>query len=294
MRHTASILIALLAAGGSSAAAQPANPDQPRSGPRFRDTSAKPTSARATPVHPAPTRPGPQAGNPANANRAVFVPILANTQDTSAVSASYLGEPIDLRQPLQFDRVFALRSSAPSDMRGGTLLNFGGANIATSGSQLDTQGANWFARVDGAIIALFPRSTYSQTSDGTVVDIPAGTIFAIGHPPAAMFGLDESTPKRAPQAPDVVDSSRPTAPPANSSAARTLPAMLVPADPAAASATANDQTEQTTAAHAPGPSGSPSIFSDEAYRARRVRGLLFKALPVRPGSTTRTTSAGTK
>lgn len=42
-----------------------------------------------------------------------------------------------------------------------------------------------FARVDGGLVAVFPRSTYVGTLDGLVPTIPPGTVFYIGTPAPA-------------------------------------------------------------------------------------------------------------
>lgn len=41
-----------------------------------------------------------------------------------------------------------------------------------------------FTRTSGAVSAVFPRSSYVETSEGTVPEVPAGTIFYIGSPQA--------------------------------------------------------------------------------------------------------------
>lgn len=42
-----------------------------------------------------------------------------------------------------------------------------------------------FARVDGGLVAVFPRSTYGVAEEGLVPTIPPGTVFYIGTPPPA-------------------------------------------------------------------------------------------------------------
>ncbi|MCA9287919.1 MAG: hypothetical protein KDA05_04995, partial [Phycisphaerales bacterium] len=52
-----------------------------------------------------------------------------------------------------------------------------------------------FARVDGGLVAVFPRSTYAGTVTGLVPTIPPGTVFYIGTPaPAAAERRDPFRP----------------------------------------------------------------------------------------------------
>jgi hypothetical protein len=277
MSHARTIPLALFLAATCVAQAQDSttpSTNTSRLGPVHPSTSARATPAGTSPVHPAPPPPAPLVANPARDTRLVLVPVAANTRDASALSTSLKSEAIDLRAPRLFDRVFAVRRSADTDLKGGTLLNFGGGNIAASSTPLDTSGTQWFARIDGGIIALFPRSTYLETKDGTFAEIPAGTIYALGRPPAALLGLE---PAQLPFVPTTdsapLDDSRPTARQADSNAARTLPAMLRPAR--------NGDQNPTPAAIA-APDSAPSVFRDDTYRARRVRALLQMAARV-PG-----------
>lgn len=232
--------------------------------------SAQAAPANAARAHPAPVRALRSLTNPANAGRAYFVPVASDTRDSSPVSASLSAEPIDLRMPLLFDRVFAVRSNAPADMRGGSILNFGGGNIAASSAPLDSSGTQWFARIDGGIIALFPRSTYVQTPQGTLAEVPAGTVYVIGSPPSGMFAPANNAPKA--HAPAASTGFRPTAQPAHLAAPRAASTTLTPAD----------QSERTTV-NSGAPRTQPidtslkTIMGDEVYRARRVRGLLLQA-----------------
>lgn len=45
------------------------------------------------------------------------------------------------------------------------------------------RGQSTFMRVQGAIYAVFPRSVYIATAQGTVADVPPGTVFWIGRYP---------------------------------------------------------------------------------------------------------------
>lgn len=65
-----------------------------------------------------------------------------------------------------------------------------GVNLRLGGNfesllKLDTaDGSDVFARQDGAITAVFPRSVYLDPARGLGAQIPPGTVFVIGEPPA--------------------------------------------------------------------------------------------------------------
>jgi hypothetical protein len=198
----------------------------------------------------------------------VLIPVTANTQDASSASTSLSTEPLDLRQPMRFDRVFAL-SREPGDLKGGTLLNFGGSRVAASSVPLDTSKTQWFARVDGGILALFPRSVYTETSQGTMAEVPAGTVFAIGHPPAHYLS-EEAKALPTPSLQDVLD-SRPIAARAGQNAQGARPVLSRSADGASDGGATADGAKTATV---PLPT---SVFRNDEYRAKRVRGLLLQA-----------------
>jgi len=84
--------------------------------------------------------------------------------DASALNDSLRLVPIDLRTPTGFDRVFRLPTVV------------GGAV---------------FARMDGGLTAVFPRSEYDP--GGPV--IPAGTTWYIGALPTSVFGVGRDRPR---------------------------------------------------------------------------------------------------
>lgn len=280
LRHAIPVA-ALLGATGLAAAwqAAPAKPADtnaatprdsspgPRVGPAYPNTSARATPAGTTPVHPPQGRPTARVTNPSIDERLVLVPVASNTRDTSSVSTSLRSEAIDLRAPRLFEQLFALRKREDTDLRGGTLLNFGSGNVAASSHALESGGTKWFARLDGGVIALFPRSTYVETDQGRFAEIPAGTIYALGRPPASLLGLE---PVKRPEftTPDATttDTSRPMARPADQGAGRSTPAMLQPTS-------APKPADDAKAADA----SAPSVFQNDVYRSRRIRALLLKA-----------------
>lgn len=284
--------IAALAPVLACAAALAQNGAQPgtsttQSGPQHGDTSAQAKPAGAKAANPARETSKVSDLNPANAGRAVLVPVATNTQDASMLSRSLQARAIDLRAPMRFDRVFALRGAAPANMHGGTMLNFGGSNIVASSMPLDTTGTEWFARVDGGLMAIFPKSVYDETRDGLTARAPAGTIFVIGHPPAQFVEAKVARPRVEEPLPESFTPLRPTAQGAVRSANRSVFVTAKSADP--------ERTEETREAtgvrsegaartramrSAPGnaaASAAGTILGDELYRTRRVRGLLLKA-----------------
>lgn len=263
--------VALAQSSGSPASTArpaPSTAAGAKTGPQHGDTSAQATPARARPATPIAPRPSAKLTSPANANRAVLIPVTANTQDASSASTSLSTEPLDLRQPMRFDRVFAL-SREPGDLKGGTLLNFGGSRVAASSVPLDTSKTQWFARVDGGILALFPRSVYTETSQGTMAEVPAGTVFAIGHPPAHYLS-EEAKALPTPSLQDVLD-SRPIAARAGQNAQGARPVLSRSADGASDGGATPEGAKGATV---PLPT---SVFRNDEYRAKRVRGLLLQA-----------------
>jgi hypothetical protein len=94
-------------------------------------------------------------------------------------------EPLDLRQPLDFEQVYSL----------GRVRAFRSDEV--------------FLRVSGGITAVFPRSVYVKNKDGTGPAIPPGTTFYIGKLPEEFgaepaprapspLALDFSAPRIAP------------------------------------------------------------------------------------------------
>ncbi|MEZ6317807.1 MAG: hypothetical protein R3B49_03485 [Phycisphaerales bacterium] len=92
---------------------------------------------------------------PALAQSLGLQPVAAGTDDASPMSNSLELMPIDLRDPAGFDRVY----------------------------RLPTEDGSLFARADGGLTAIFPRSEYTATPWGTVAEVPAGTVWVIGQTP---------------------------------------------------------------------------------------------------------------
>lgn len=261
----ASIGLPVGTALAQSSGDSPSRATAQNSGHQHGQTSAQAVSARAKPATPVATRPSANLSSPAHAGRAVLIPVTPNTQDASSASTSLTSEPIDLRAPMRFERVFAI-GREPGNLRGGTLLSFGGSRVAAASVPLDTSRTQWFARVDGAILALFPRSVYSETSQGTLAEVPAGTIFAIGRPPAHFLG-EEAAPMRQASLSDVLE-SRPIAAPMGQRAQGARPVVA---------RSAEDAASKVPSAMDAVPPLPTNLFRNEEYRAKRVRGLLLQA-----------------
>ena len=149
-------------------------------------------------------------------------------EDVEPAAVSLRVPWVDLREPLGFDEVWQGLWSGP----------FLGEREV-------------FMRSSGAITAVFPRSSYVQTEAGTLVDIPAGTIFYLGQPTTDL----ERAPERE-SPPGRIDLRRDTA----------LNAAASPQDPAASRR--ND---------AAAPHVEFGIWTSEAYRTARVARLLQSA-----------------
>ncbi|MEQ8769601.1 MAG: hypothetical protein RIB60_03720 [Phycisphaerales bacterium] len=99
-------------------------------------------------------------------------PVEAGSVDSSPLAGSMQVLPIDLRQPTGFDEVY----------------------------QINTGRGSAFARMDGALRAVFPRSEYGLGPNGVESQIPAGTTWVIGDTPtwyADRFGMIATEPATA-------------------------------------------------------------------------------------------------
>lgn len=96
--------------------------------------------------------------------------VEAGFSDVSSLSEPRRVLPVDLREPVGFDAVYRLTRHGPAG---------------------DVQS---FARANGGITAVFPRSVYVPTRAGWSADIPPGTVFYIGEIPDAGPGPGRSRP----------------------------------------------------------------------------------------------------
>lgn len=92
-----------------------------------------------------------------------LVRVEQGVSDVEPIAHSLLVQPVDLRSSVDFEILFEGTWNDPI---------IGVRDV--------------FARRQGALTAVFPRSSYVRTESGLVPKIPAGTIFYIGDPVPAM------------------------------------------------------------------------------------------------------------
>lgn len=177
------------------------------------------------------------------------------TEDMGPLARSSRMSRIDLRMPSGFDRVYRVESSTLGDAAPAR-----------------------YARVSGALVAIFPRSEYATSERGTSILVPAGTVYAIGAESAATV-MASQRPSTLPR-PETMD---------RRASARVDTRVEMRAESAATrvemSAVRELATGSDTGADASAPAGdwSPSaagiaapmsIWTDERYRAARITALL--------------------
>lgn len=164
-------------------------------------------------------------------------PVPQGTVDANPLAAPANIQPLDLRLPLGFDRVF--RVVEP----GRSMLN------------------QRYARSSGAITAVFPRSQYTPTRDGVIPEIPAGTIFYIGGLPDDPFS---SPPPAIRRGPTYVDRS-----------VRAVPSAAEPVvSPRESLPRSGDRVVRREMVERPAP---VSVMTDEGFRQTRVCELIDRA-----------------
>jgi hypothetical protein len=143
----------------------------------------------------APSPSGASAPDPSHRGNAaagtLHAPLRAVDQgrdDLGGLATSFRMEPLDLRLPTGFGRVYEVPGE-DSDAPGGRLM-----------------------RGNGALFAIFPRSTYRFDANGPRASVPPGTVFSIGMPgPSALDLKPAATPAqgavdaRVPQIPFAAD-----------------------------------------------------------------------------------------
>lgn len=179
------------------------------------------------------------------------------TADMGPLAQSARLSRVDLRMPMGFDRVYRVQSE-------------------TIGEGAPAR----YARVSGALIAIFPRSEYQMTERGTSIMVPAGTVYAIGADSAAKVMASQQA------------SSAPQPPPTGlreSTRVDTRVEMRAESSPMRVDTSVDwsAQAMHTTppAAHEAGvwPTGEAvasvpkSLWTDEQYRAARIAALLDHA-----------------
>lgn len=176
-------------------------------------------------------------------------PVDPGVADVGPFGMSFRRMRVDFRKPLGFDRVYELEPDSIAPAR------------------TTPAGPAKFARISGALTAVFPRSTYAVTREGQLVPtIPAGTLFVVGNPAG---GSPTSNPRAAATSTTsgaTYAASRQAAPnartAANNAVDRTRPFLE------------SAPTDRTPAIDAP---ASRSVVGDEQHRVARVKALLAAA-----------------
>jgi len=132
-------------------------------------------------------------GQPEGAGRGFGVEGLRRidpgTADLSPNGASLRILPDVLRPPTGFEQLYAVPQGAPIGSRA--------PGTVAPGTDFSGSGERYFARADGGVVAVFPRSVYVPTQAGNIPLIPPGTVFHIGSPESILgerSGGSPSTP----------------------------------------------------------------------------------------------------
>ena len=156
-------------------------------------------------------------------------PVTPGTRDESPLAKDLRVRQDDLRQPAGFERVYELRGIDGKTVR--------------------------YARINGALIALFPRSQY----EAGLPAIPAGTTFMIGRPE----DLANLTP--APSAPSIHSAAVAL----DASAAH----VITPRSAAVTASQPGESASPSAATREISPD-TRSIWTDEGYRRMRLAEIL--------------------
>jgi hypothetical protein len=220
----------------------------------------------------------------ASMHKARMRKIEQTVADTGANAVSLRNLGVDLRVPGNFEHVYEIEPAA----------GWGGRGTARSRGVLSPRSQQrQFARVSGAITAVFPQSTYVQVplspqvavqgQTAFVPLIPAGTIFHIGTPNLPV--QRQASPATPP--PLLADVGLPLATAIDSRDVSGLPVgsrvMTTGAGTRETRAQRPDRSVPSPAEPTPQDIESdlrargPSIMTDDGYRARRVREILHGA-----------------
>ncbi len=179
----------------------------------------------------------------------------AGVNDVSALAASTRLIPVDLRAPMDFDRVFQVTGP--------------GGRLETRPATLDSPTSSGvFARVSGGLSYVFPRSTYIQTRLGDLPTLPPGGHYQLGLPGQESIGRPGGPVGPMSRA----VSAQAAMPVAATPVLTTTRFMTGSLEPSASS------ESQTAPPERPPPK---SLWLDEAYRRTRVSALLDQAFSAR-------------
>lgn len=187
-----------------------------------------------------------------------LIPVDPRYDDLNPIRTSLRVIQPDPRVPTGFEQVYRLRT-APN---------------ARPGSP------DQFARVSGALTAVFPHSEYRRTKRGVQAQIPAGTVYYIGAlPGASAFNSVSPQPRPSPSGaperigPIVPEQARTRvaaalASPDDSSFIRQTDAHTSPPDGVSRHPAESDLTR----------AAQPTMLDDESFRSARLRQLLDHAM----------------
>ncbi|HYE63514.1 MAG TPA: hypothetical protein VD997_16105 [Phycisphaerales bacterium] len=207
------------------------------------------------------------------AGGARWTPTEPTVGDMNPVGTSQRAMPVDLRVGSGFDRLYKL------DARPRFFGGSGGGGWAAGDS-------DYYMRMNGGVMAVFPRSSYAMTRRGLLTEVPPGTVFSIGGNVNKLMGAQPGINEPRVPGQNFVDRSAkpgsPNDPVPDQERARPAPPERpeppqrannqAPRDGAAAPG--NEVRSSANTAPAPG----PSIWWDESYRQQRVGQLLDRAL----------------
>lgn len=156
-------------------------------------------------------------------------PVQQGAADINPVSTGLRWQPVDLRQPANFDRVYRLSDVVDA--------------AAAPPGVFPEQGG--FVRFDAGVSAVYPWSSYASTRRGTLAEIPPGTVFHLGLRPDPEGEFPRST---------------------------IAPGNYVSLSADLSADAARRKTEEARTASSPS-----SLWTDDAYRCRRVGALIDAA-----------------
>ncbi len=120
-----------------------------------------------------------------------LTPVARGYDDINPLAKSLRPQPYDLRMPMNFERVYKIDPSI----------------------KLFGNNEEYFARVGGGLMAVFPRSTYIYTQKGRYATIPPGTVWVLGLPEMPRNTAPDPNDRRVPPMDTRVDTSVSAMPP---------------------------------------------------------------------------------
>lgn len=175
-------------------------------------------------------------------------PVEPGVADVDPLAQSFRLLRNDARLSTNFERVYEITSRSP------------GSNLA------GVHDPRYFVRFAGGVAAVFPRSEYIATRRGPVAAVPAGTVFSIGGPIERLIGggMGEQIARVNPNYVDL--SAR-------------MPATYSAAPASQPTLQAKPLARRVDAEEQRAPVNEPrSLWTDEAYRQRRIEALVEQAL----------------